>query len=126
MKRNMDLIRGILLAVERLDAGKGEDVDVVIDDIEPHILAAHVRLLMEADFLDAHEIPDNVAEFSHFIPTRLTWSGYEFLDLVRDPEVWRRTKAGAAKAGGGGMEFMWELAKAYGKQLMKEKIGIDL
>ncbi|WP_204367753.1 MULTISPECIES: DUF2513 domain-containing protein [unclassified Afipia] len=122
----MDLIREILLAVERLDIGKGEDVDVAIDDIEPHILAAHVRLLSEAGFLDAHEIPDNVEEYSHFIPTRLTWSGYEFLDLVRDPEVWRRTKAGAAKAGGAGMEFMWELAKAYGKQLMKEKIGIDL
>lgn len=126
MKRDMDLIREILLAVERLDTGKGEDVEVSVDDIEPHVLAAHVRLLAEAGFLDAHEIPDDADEFSHFIPTRLTWSGHEFLDLVRDPEVWRRTKAGAAKAGGAGIEFIWELAKVYGKQLLKEKIGIDL
>jgi hypothetical protein len=52
--------------------------------------------------------------------------GHEFLDLVRNPEVWRRTKAGATKAGGTGVEFLWELAKAYGRQVLKERTGIDL
>lgn len=126
MKRDMDLIREILLAIERLDTGTDDDVVVVVEGREPHMVNAHLRLLAEAGFIDAHEIPDDAAEFSHFVPTRLTWSGHEFLDAVRNPEVWRRTKAGAAKAGGAGIEFMWELAKAYGKQVLKERIGIDL
>jgi hypothetical protein len=126
MKRDMDLIREILLAIERLDTGADDDLDVVVDGVDPRVVNAHLRLLDEAGFINAHEIPDDTEEFSHFVPTRLTWSGHEFLDAVRDPEVWRRTKAGAAKAGGAGVEFMWELAKAYGKQLLKERIGVDL
>jgi hypothetical protein len=31
-----------------------------------------------------------------WLPKRLTWDGHEFLDAIRDPEVWRRTKEGVA------------------------------
>ena len=50
----------------------------------------------------------------------------EFLDTVRDGEVWRRTKAGAEKAGVAGLAVLLELGKAYGKEVLKEKLGIEL
>ncbi|UQW77114.1 hypothetical protein [Pseudomonas avellanae] len=37
----------------------------------------------------------------------------EYLDAFRDGEVWRRTKAGAEKAGGAGMGLLLKLGKAY-------------
>ena len=59
-------------------------------------------------------------------PKRLTYQGHEFLDTIRDGEVWRRTKAGAEKIGGASIGFIWELAKAYGKQLVTERLGFSL
>ncbi|MCK0551051.1 DUF2513 domain-containing protein [Pseudomonas syringae] len=32
-------------------------------------------------------------------PRRLTYKGHEFLDTVRDEEIWRRTKAGGVGLG---------------------------
>jgi fructose-specific phosphotransferase system IIC component len=38
--------------------------------------------------------------------------------------VWRRTKAGAEKIGGVGLSLIVEMAKAYGKQVITEKLGV--
>ena len=57
-------------------------------------------------------------------PKRLTYRGHEFLDTIRDEEVWRRTKAGVTKMGGASIELLWEIGKAYGKQVAQEKLGI--
>jgi hypothetical protein len=59
-------------------------------------------------------------------PMRLTYRGHEFLDTVRDGEVWRRTKAGAEKAGVAGLGMLLDLGKAISKQMLKEKLGIEL
>ena len=56
----------------------------------------------------------------------LTWQGYDFLDSVRSPEVWQKTKDAAKKVGGVGFDILIEIAKAYGKQLAQEKLGIHL
>ncbi|MDF2900348.1 MAG: hypothetical protein K0Q62_407 [Phenylobacterium sp.] len=61
-----------------------------------------------------------------WLPKRLTFRGHEFLDTIRDPEVWRLTQEGAAKAGGAGVQFLWELGKAYARQVAKERLGLDL
>lgn len=59
-------------------------------------------------------------------PKRLTIRGHEFLDTIRDREVWRLTKASAEKAGGVSLAVMLALGKAYGKQVLKDRLGIDL
>jgi hypothetical protein len=61
-----------------------------------------------------------------WLTLQLTWRGHEFLETVRDPEVWKRTKDGARKAGNFGLGFVVELAKAYGKHIAKERLGLDL
>lgn len=45
---------------------------------------------------------------------------------VRDPEVWRRTKDGVSKIGGASLSVAWELGKAYGKHVIKERLGLDI
>jgi hypothetical protein len=55
---------------------------------------------------------------------RLTFQGHEFLDTIREPEVWRRTKEAAGKVGGAGLELLLAVGKAYAKQVLLEKTGI--
>ncbi|WP_083637405.1 hypothetical protein [Caballeronia sordidicola] len=48
------------------------------------------------------------------------------MDTVRDNEVWRRVKAGAAQGGAASVSLLAGLGKAYAKQMIKERLGIDL
>lgn len=127
MKRDMDLVRDILLAIEqdpKLD-GTGwyqfdDPADLGLTGRSYEEFAYHLTLLIEAGLIEG--------KTTMHMPmvNRLTWQGHEFVSDVRDPAVWRRTKEGAKTAGNASIQFAWQLAKAYGKQLAKEKLGIDL
>jgi hypothetical protein len=56
----------------------------------------------------------------------LTWAGHDFLDSVRDSEIWRATKEGAQKAGGFSLELLAALAKGLIKKKIEQHTGIQL
>ena len=51
---------------------------------------------------------------------------YNFLDAVRDLEVWKRTKEGASKMGGWTFGLLKDLGTAYLKHKAKDLLGLDL
>jgi hypothetical protein len=55
----------------------------------------------------------------------LTYQGHEFLDTVRDSEIWRRTKDSAAKAGAASVQILFSVATALAKQKLAE-LGVAL
>lgn len=123
MKLDKDLVRDVLLALEAHDK---PDCWLAIElpgksDVE---VSYHVMLLAEAGMLKAHNVGSD--DGFGWAPTRLTYRGHEFLETVRDPEIWRRTKEGAERAGVSGLDMLVELGKAYGKQLLRERLGIEL
>lgn len=124
MKLDQDLVREILLAVE----GSREDplgwTELNLEGREPLDVSYHVMLLHEAGFIVGQDLSSD--DGLEWLPKRLTYQGHEFLDTVRDEEIWRRTKAGAEKVGGVGLGLLLEIGKAYGKQMFKEKLGIEL
>lgn len=124
MKRDMDLVREILLKVEEQTDDPRKPAEIVIEGHSAEAISYHVMLLAEARLVEA-------VDFSHMTrhlwrPQRLTWAGHEFLDDVRDPEIWRRTKEGAQKAGGFGLDVLGALAKGLIKQKVKQHTGIEI
>lgn len=109
MRRDSDLIRSIMLAVEkdahcevlRLPAIEGYDDEAV------HF---HTRLLIEKGFLKTF-FPDR-SRVQPWTCIRLTWEGYDFLDAIRDPVVWRRVKHSAAKVGSWSIDTLAAIAKS--------------
>lgn len=122
MKLDKDLVRQILLSVEASNDAPVGWITLEIEGRSSDELSYHVMLLAEAGFIEAQDL-STLGEFE-WQPTRLTYQGHEFLDTIRDSEVWRRTKAGAEKAGVASVGFVWDLAKAYGKQVLSERLGI--
>ena len=57
---------------------------------------------------------------------RLTWDGCDFLDSVRDDEIWRQTKDGVTKAGGFSLDLMKALAKGLIKKQIETHTGVEL
>lgn len=129
MKRDMELVRTLLLKVEGMSIPPGQvfgidwsDEFFEIEDYDRDTAIKHFELLMQAGFIAA---PSSQG-MTQFYLTGLTWEGHEFIDSIRNPEVWTRTKAGMRAVGGFGLDLMVQLAKAEGKRLITEKLGIPL
>jgi hypothetical protein len=128
MKRDMDFVRDILLKIE----GSNEGVTSIkalglAESGTPAYerLAYHVEMLIEeAGFVRG--VDASSMDGADWLNLRLTWRGHEFLDTIRDPDIWRRTKQGAEKVGNWSLDFLVDAAKAYAKAKAKELLGLDL
>lgn len=73
-----------------------------------------------------HAIDCSTPEQFEWKPVYLTWHGHEFLDAIRDPEVWKKTKNGALAAGGFTFDLLKELAKGYLKKQIADRTGVEI
>ena len=101
MKRNMDTIRTLLLWMEE------QETDMFMFQTLPHLpdygtTLGHAKMLVSGGFIDVN---------GHTL--RMSWAGHEFLDKVRDPEIWRQTKEGASRVGSWSVKFLGELAAGF-------------
>ena len=84
MKRDMDLIRQILLEIEK-EPVLGRMISLDIESYSPEEASYHVMILNEAGLIEATALDGH-----RWIPKRLTWQGHEFLDAARSEKVWKR------------------------------------
>ncbi|MBP4001374.1 DUF2513 domain-containing protein [Pseudomonas koreensis] len=124
MKLDKDVVREIMLIIEASDTSPDSWIDITIEGYNEDEISYHVMLLHEAGLIVAQDL-SSISDFD-WRPKRLTIRGHEFLDTIRDREVWRLTKAGAEKAGGVSLMVMLEIGKAYGKQVLKDRLGIEI
>ena len=117
MKRDLSLIRNILLSIEQHDK-----VDVECED---DILAQHILLLNERNFVKgivAQEVlngPPVIQQTMSYV--RLTSAGHDYLNAVRDEGVWKKTVEKIGKLGGG---VTLEIVVAIATEFIKEKLGM--
>ena len=129
MKRNMDLIRDLLLRIEAQHIPVGSALLLAFD--RPPLMAPGervddiayaMRMIEDAGFLDL--TPSQPAVGVAF--RGMSWRGHDFLDSVRDPKIWQETKDAASKAGGFTMGLLADLAKGLIKTQIKKHTGVDL
>jgi hypothetical protein len=113
MKRDMDLIRQLLLKVEALNLQQGTTAffeasasELQVEGYTPDQIAYNLDLLFDERFVKGER------GMTQFGIAGLTWQGHELLDDIRDPEIWRRTKERTKAIAGLGLSFVWEIAKA--------------
>ncbi len=115
MKRDMDLIRKVLISLEeREDAGAGP---LQIDGYDEPLISYHVMLLAEAGLIEATDMSGSNS--IEWMPERLTWSGHEFLDLARSDKTWAVAKSRMASIGGFALDVMKALLIEIAKQQAK-------
>ena len=114
MKRDMELVRELLLAVETDTGDPREWVEIEMPGRSRQEISYHVQLLAEGGFLEANDASSHGGY--DWQAQRLTWQGHEFLDTVRDAGIWREMKEGARKAGSMSLQFLWEVGKGVLKQ----------
>lgn len=107
MKRDMDLVRKILLATEALPYGSQLNG---LEDVPTEAFITHVIWLKEGGLVEANAMAGSGSYAKYAIVTRLTWAGTEFVDAMRDDTLWAKAKENVMKPG---MSFTLDLVKDW-------------
>jgi hypothetical protein len=91
MKRDMDLIRQILLVIEAHPEPYSWDVSLDIPGYSEKEICYYVRLLEEAGLIEARIMTAMGGVFQCAVNS-LTWAGHEFLEASRDDNRWEKVK----------------------------------
>jgi hypothetical protein len=119
MKRDMDLVREIMLKIEALPAGP--PVLYRVSEVEDLVLLNHLEMLIDAGLLRGKISRSQGARGDVIGISTLTWEGHEWIDLVRDPRVWDEAKA-TLQENGGALSF--ELTKAVATRIHRVRMGL--
>ena len=126
MKLNYDCVRSVLLTVEKSKTIDEElninpvTVETIFEQLpkyEDNEILYTIEKLKEAGYINA------ALQFAtgHFIDgtvSSITYSGHEYLDNIREPEVWRKVKAMLKNAGATTLPLISQAAKMLiGSQL---------
>ena len=93
MKRDLDLIRDILLDVENWNIPQPLTLgSLEYEGKTKQEIGYQLELLEDAGYIDVRIIKDHVGigYLDAFI-VRMKMAGHEYLDSVRNPEVWNKT-----------------------------------
>ena len=99
MKRNMDLVRLILLKIEA-EHKLSEIENIAIPGFDQETIAYHCEMLFQAGLISEYKTFEPLkGVFLGFSVGGLTWSGHDFLEKIRDESVWGKTKEVIKKKG---------------------------
>lgn len=122
MKRDMDLIRSIMREIEACEDPYGLEHMPEIEGCHTAKVSYHVKLLLEAGFIDAQPIEEFGTEYDEFMHLNLTWTGQDFLSAASDDNIWTKAKKYVLKPG---VSFTSDLLLAWLKMEAKEKLGLS-
>ena len=87
MKRDMELIRKIVLLIE--DSSKGwAPANMVIEGYSQAQIGYHAYLLVDSGLAEGSDVTNSGSEAPEYLLTHLTSAGHDFADSARTPYIW--------------------------------------
>ena len=98
MKRDMDLVRKILLEIEKQYKSTAI-INLKIESYDMETVAYHCKILHEAGLISGYSAHYTGNTIYLFKVGSLTWEGNDYLDKVRDNSIWGKTKDAITQKG---------------------------
>lgn len=98
MKRDMDLVREILLKIEEEHVYTAI-YNLKIDGYDMETVAYHCKIMYEAGLISDYGSQPGSNGIYSFGVGSLTWEGNDYLDKIRDNSIWKKTKDTIARKG---------------------------
>lgn len=117
MKRDMDLIRRIVLAARDSDGHLSN-----LEGVEQEQFCIHVQLLEEAGLVRASLNMGQKGIPISAIIWRLTWAGQDFADSIVDDTLWKKAKENVMKPF---VSWTFDILIEYLKAEIRKHLPID-
>jgi Hypothetical protein (DUF2513) len=101
MKRDMELIRELLLAIEanvKNTTFPASQLNLESTWAEDNVYY-HLELMTDAGFVEAETVKSQ-QRIHDVLIKRMTWEGHEFLDSARNESIWKETMGLVQQKGG--------------------------
>ncbi|MCK4340490.1 MAG: DUF2513 domain-containing protein [Phycisphaerae bacterium] len=121
MKRDMDLVRQLLLKIEEHEHGLAPR-NLPIDGYDDEQIGYHVHLMGQAGLLKVADVTHLGSASPEAIPVRMTWAGHDFLDAARSETIWSRAKD---HLGANWASVPFEVLKSLLVKFISESVGIS-
>lgn len=115
MKLKPDIVRDLLLTLEsdlKLDSSMGFTDLMLTESLRKYDMddvKYTIDKLSEAELIKAQ------SDYRSVVVEDITYKGHEYLNTVRDGEVWGKTKSAVGKLGGASLAIMGDVAATYAK-----------
>ena len=107
MKRDMDVVRQILLACENLPFGEQFES---LEGVDTDTYVTHVVWMQQAGLVQANAQAGGGSYASFAIVLGLAWEGCEFADAMRDETLWAKAKTKFMRPG---ISFTLDIVKDW-------------
>lgn len=121
MKRDMDLIRNLLMILQESNDPYGVDGLPEVEGYSKEQLSYHICLLEEAGLIHARPIEQLSMGYDDFFGIKLTWQGQDFINAAEDETIWKKAKCNILKPG---VSFTFDILKEWLKAEAKQKLGL--
>lgn len=121
MRRDLNLIRKILLAIEEAPTGWAPD-DLEFEGYTAAQVAYHSYLLIDAGLARGEDVSGSGSDGPEGLISNLTWEGHEFAEAARDEGRWRKVMGTVAAKGG---SVTLDVLKALLISAMKGAFGLS-
>ena len=123
MRRENELIRALMLHLET--ANRVVTAKHSVDGYTADQISYHLAQIIESD-LAVGDVRYSIGNQDPTIPigvmvTRLTPSGHEFIESIRNDTVWKKVKSKSAEVGG---DISISLLKELGTQFTRQLLGL--
>ena len=121
MKRDLELIRHILLLRENSDEHDMTVADFVTEQYDFGAVSYHIKLLLDCCYIEAIDISSLGNPYSNYFVLRLTSFGHDYLDTIRNDQIWANTKS---KFGDLLSSATFEMIKKVAEVFILKQLGI--
>ncbi len=119
MKRSIDLVRKILLAMNKHEDGYAPN-NLEIEGYSSEEIGYHCLIMDEAGLIVALESSSIDSLTPSALPVRLTWFGHEFLDSAKNENIWNQANQVISKAG----DVSFSVWSGVLTQVVKQNLGL--
>lgn len=125
MKRDLDLLRKILSAVENANEfyyyNGIPHLASDIDCPDLNLVSFHVSLLVDNNYIEVLNISCCDIDYDDYMIKRLTADGCDYLDNIRNDTIWNKTKEAISNVGG---TCALDIVKSIAGKIILSQAGI--
>jgi len=124
VKRDMELVRQILLAVQAKTDLEPELIK--IDGLDDAVVGRHIEMLFDAGYLEGIEHSTMASQYRDVLVKDLSWEGHEFVGAISKEELWQKLKSaiGPGELAGQSLKAIKDAAIAAATTYLKGKLGL--